>query len=169
MTKSKALVNKNLVYTLRTNPRQLKQRRLVTFLLTRRRSALARRLLCVLVFVWSVVPYQRCVAFGSVMPAHSAASAMQSNDCSKMSRGAERYVAPPTAMSCNCVTVAAASAPTPSTTLGISFDRDHNAAILVDYETRFIAFSYEEQVPPHRDYSNIPLFLPLDRQVVLLN
>ena len=73
------------------------------------------------------------------------------------------------AMNCNCVTVVAASAPTPSTTLGISFDQDHNAAILVDYETRFIVLAYEEQVPPHHDYSDIALFLPLDRQVVMLN
>ena len=109
------------------------------------------------------------MAFGSVMPANSAASAMQSNDCAEMSVGADRYVALPTAKSCNCVTVAATSAPSPSTTLGISFDQDNNVAIFVDYETRFIALSYEEQVPPHRDYSDIALFLPLDRHVVMLN
>ena len=73
------------------------------------------------------------------------------------------------AMNCNCVTVAATTAPTPATTLGFSFDQDQNVAILVDYETRFIVFAYEEQVPPRRDYSDIALFLPLDRQVVMLN
>lgn len=87
-----------------------------------------------------------------------------------MSDGADQYVAAPTmAMNCNCVTVVATTAPTPATTLGNSFDQDHNGAVLVDYETRFIVFAYEEQVPRYRDYSAIALFLPLDRKAVMLN
>lgn len=147
----------------------------VVFAFSRRRRALIRGLLSLVVFALIIVPYQRCFTFGDVHPANStlvssaASLQMRMTDCAEMRLGDKSPPSPADHTRCNCVTAVAASAPTPSKTLGLPAGQNSPSVAIIDPSTRLLAVAGERQLPPLRDFSDTALFLPFDRHVVMLN
>lgn len=149
----------------------------MVFARTRRRSALIRGLLGLVVFALIVVPYQRCLTSGRVHPANatlmSGTSSLQRRmtDCAEMSLGNHRLPsqAPVDHTHCDCVTAVAASTPMPSKYLGLPAGQSSPAPAIMDPSIRLLAVADYRPLPILLDFSDAALFLPFDRHVVMLN
>lgn len=149
----------------------------MVFAPARRRSALIRGLLGLVVFALIVVPYQRCLTFGGVHPANAtlisgtSSLPMRMTDCAEMSLANHRLPsqAPVGHTHCDCVSTVAASTPTPSKYVGLPAGQSSPAPATMDPSLRLLAVVDDRQLPVLLDFSDAALFLPFDRHVVMLN